>query len=237
MKIAHYQYVGWSRAGSTFLYRIFNKNPLLQDCVNTVFKEKSCHTLDDYEEYRQFDYSINMNTRTLVQFDHSVNPEKEFISSIQVADSVTNKFFACVRNPYDRISSVYTFTNGKIDIVRTDYASTLERFKTQITKPFKLFFFDDLIADTPGFVNSVHDYLELPYTVVDFDQIQKLESSAVYLDLSKIMNYVNPTDICVRTDETPCVHRTFTDKDIITINHMITRFEDYIGRDFSHWKR
>lgn len=221
MRIAHYQYVCWPRSGSTFIHNIFKKNLLLQDCATTVFKENSCHTLDDYEEYQQFDYSINMNPLTFVY------PEK----SIQVANSVTDKFFACVRNPYDRLSSVYAFSNGNIDPIKTDYTDTLTRFGLLITKPFKLFFFDDLIADTPGFVNSVHDYLELPYTVVDLAQIRKLESSAVYYDPSTV-GFVS-----ARTPDTPCMDRIFTDSEITTINHMITRFEDYIGRDFSHWKR
>ena len=222
MKIAHYQYVGWPRSGSTFVHNIFRKNPLLQDCATTVFKEKACRTLDDYEEYRQFDYSLNMNPLAYL----------DSVASIQVADSVTDKFFACVRNPYDWMSSLYTFHNGGIPSKLTsDYTNSLTRFNSLITKPFKLFFFDDLMADTQGFVNSIHDYLELPYTVVDFDQIRKLESSAVYHDLSKAIN------VSARTAETPCVYRVFTNSEIATTNHMITKFEDYIGQDFSHWKR
>ena len=222
MKIAHYQYVGWPRSGSTFIYRIFRKNARLQDCATTVFKEKICNTLNDYQEYRQFDYSINMNALTFA------NPDE----SIQLADSVTDKFFACVRNPYDWISSVYTFSNGQLDFgANPNYTRALTRFNSLTTRPFKLFFFDDLIADTQDFVNSIHDYLELPYTVVDFDQVGKLESSSVYHDPSKAKN------VSARTAETPCVYRTFTDGEITTINHMITEFEDYIGRDFSQWKR
>lgn len=222
MKIAHYQYVGWPRSGSTFIHNIFRKNPLLQDCSIAVFKEKLCNTQDDYQEYRQFDYSINMNTLTFSNSD----------SSIQIADSVTNKFFACVRNPYDWISSLYTYSNGSIDAhAKTDYAKTLTRFRSLTTRPFKLFFFDDLIADTQVFVNSIHDYLELPYTVVNFDRLDKLESSTRQHDLSVAVRN------SARTAENPCVYRTFSDNEITTINHMITKFEDYIGRDFSQWKR
>jgi hypothetical protein len=222
MKIAHYQYVGWPRAGSTFVHNIFRKNPLLQDCATTVFKEKACRTLDDYEEYRQFDYSINMDPMTLWNSD----------SSIRTADSVTTKFFACVRNPYDWVSSAYTFSNGSIDIQdKTDYAKTLTRFRSLTTRPFKLFFFDDLIANTPGFVNSIHNYLELTPTVIDLAQVRKLESSAVYHDLSKAIN------VSARTAATPCVYRGFSNSEIVAINHTITKFEDYVGRDFSHWKR
>ena len=153
-------------------------------------------------------------------------------SSIQTADSVTTKFFACVRNPYDWVSSAYTFSNGSIDIQdKTDYAKTLTRFRSLTTRPFKLFFFDDLIANTPSFVNSIHDYLELPPTVIDLAQVRKLESSAVYHDLSKAIN------VSARTAATPCVYRGFSDSEITAINHTITRFEDYVGRDFSHWKR
>ena len=222
MKIAQYQYVGWPRSGSTFLHGIFRKNLLLQDCSVTVFKEKLCNTLDDYEEYRQFDYSINMNTLTFSNSD----------TSIQTADSVTTKFFACVRNPYDWISSMYTYSNGSIDIQdKTDYAKTLTRFRSLTTRPFKLFFFDDLIADTPSFVNSIHDYLELPYTMVNFDRLDKLESSTSQHDLSVAVRS------SARTVATPCVYRVFSNSEIDTINHRIAGFEDYVGRDFSHWKR
>jgi len=222
MKIAHYQYVGWPRSGSTFVHNIFRKNSLLQDCAAAVVKEKLCNTFDDYQEYQQFDYSINMNPLTFAYADEN----------IQLADLVTNKFFSCVRNPYDWISSVYTYSNGSIDVQdKTDYAKTLTRFRSLTTKPFKLFFFDDLIADTQKFVNSIHDYLELPYTVAALDQILRLESSAMYYDPSKTIAR------SARTAATPCVYRGFSDSEIVAINHTITKFEDYVGRDFSHWKR
>jgi hypothetical protein len=153
----------------------------------------------------------------------------------KLADAVTTKFFTCVRNPYYMIDSLYGYGSpipwhDTILSKLSDYVQHISRLESLITKPFKLFYFDDLIIDSQKFVTDVYNWLEIPCEIPnDIDQIYRNESSKTY--------YTGNSLIAVRTNQEPVRHYDFSNQDILDINLNILKFENLVGRNFDHWKR
>lgn len=233
MKKAHFQYVGYPRAGSTFLHRIFRQQAQLAECANAVLKEFYCNDLDTYKNtYSNFDYSINMYTLTLLK------RSEEYIS---MTDTVTDKFFACIRNPYDAFSSSFSLWNGRGHLPQTarrfaEYTENLIFLKSNITKPFKIFYFEDLINHEQQYIKSVCDFLEIDTPNIDTLAVKKHSSKEVYHDHD--MDGVRPNLLVkVRPEGDIVPEYLFTDQEIDYFNLKITELEQYLDRDFSHWKR
>ena len=229
MKIAHYQYVGYPRSGSTFLHGVFRQHPYLQTCTSSVPKEGLYLSLDHYQKtFDKFDYSINMNP--LLLFD-------EYSTVLKSANLVATKFFACIRNPFEMIDSLYTFGspvkwNESIVKERTNYSQHLLKFQSIVDKPMKLFYFDDLIVNDQEFIKHIYNWLEIPcYQTENLDHIFRNESSKTYYTGRQS----NTT--AVRTNQEPIVHYNFSDQEIIDINANISKFEQLVNKNFDHWKR
>jgi hypothetical protein len=235
MKKAHFQYVGYPRAGSTFLVRIFRQQAQLKDCTNSVVKEFYCTDLETYKNtYSEFDYSINMNPSTLLNRN---------LDYLHMTDPVTDKFFACIRNPYDAFSSLFALWNGNLQstVVSSRFADCAENlifFQSVISKPFKIFYFEDLVANEQLYIKNVCDFLEIETPVVNTATVLKHSSKEVYHNTShcKDITVVNrPIMVRAPTDTIPTY--LYSDQEIKYFNSKITELEQYLDCDFSHWKK
>jgi hypothetical protein len=235
MKKAHFQYVGYPRSGSTFLYRVFQQHNLLQECTNSFVKEFRCDNIDEYKsQYLKFDYSINMHASVLLLRN------KQYICE---TDTVTDKFFACIRNPYEVVSSGYALWNGhpvsQPAISRIgDCVGNIKFFQDLISKPFRIFYFDDLVGNENVFVNEICEFLDIDVPNVNFDNILKHSSKEVYHDI----NTLGSTDVLngkltVRNQNEIVPEYNFGQQEIEYFNNKILELEQYLDRDFSHWKR
>jgi len=235
MKKSHFQYVGYPRAGSTFLHKVFRQQNLLQECTNSVVKEFHCDNIDEYKsQYLKFDYSINMHTLVLLLRNEQY---------ICTTAAVTDKFFACIRNPYDVVSSGYALWNGhpsapSLIFKIGDCANNIRFFKDLISKPFRIFYFDDLVGNENAFVKEICDFLDIAVPNVDFDKILKHSSKEIYHDL----NVLGSTDmlnlkVTVRDQKEIVPKYNFSQQEIEYFNNKILELEQYLDRDFSHWKR
>jgi len=232
MKIAHYQYLGYPRSGSTFLHEVFQQHPYLRECTSSVPKEKLYLTEARYKQtFDKFDYSINMHP--LVIFDR-FGTDDDFFKS---ADLVTTKFFTGVRNPYDMLDSLFVFkavtdwNETKVQYY-SDYSRHISRLQSLLTKPFKIFYFDDLVANEQEYIANVYNWFEIPYEIpANLDLVDYNESSKKYY------TGVTRGAAGVRTNKEPIVHYNFSNQDIININLNISKFEQLVDKNFDHWKR
>jgi len=230
MKIAHYQYLGYARSGSTFLHEVFQQHPYLQACTSSVPKEGLYLTEAQYKQtFDKFDYSINMHPGVILP---NFGTDDDFFKS---ADLVTTKFFTCVRNPYDMIDSFYMFGlpqdwNELIILALSDYSKHISRLQSLLTKPFKIFYFDDLVANEQEFITNVYNWFEIPCVIPNnIDQIYRNASSQNYLTGFRRSS--------IRTDQEPVIHYEFSTQDIVNINANILKFEQLVNKNFDHWKR
>jgi len=230
MKIAHYQYLGYPRSGSTFLHGVFGRHPYLQECVSSVTKEGLYLTEARYKQtFDKFDYSINMHPGIIFP---NFGTDDNFV---KLADSVTTKFFICVRNPYDMIDSMHMYKSLKncnelAIATLSNYSNHISWLQLLLTKPFKIFYFDDLLDSEHEFITDVYNWFEIPCEIpANLDVIIRNESSKTY--------FTGVGRSCVRTDREPVVHYNFSDQDIVNINRNISTFEELVNKNFDHWKR
>lgn len=242
MKKAHFQYVGYPRAGSTFLYHCFRLHPKLKDCTNILPKECWAEDTQSFlDKFSKFDYSINLHPFVLPAKNSNYN---------SIAKLHTTKFFACLRNPYDVITSGYVMLDGRVNkdpervIKLIDYTDHLKFFCNNDTKNFKLFYFDDLLTDDFAYLNSVCDFLEIDSMNIDTSLILKNESKKVmniYDDDFSINNVAKEKrashKIVPRDHDRKIPVINFSNEMVESINKKITELEQYLDRDFSHWKR
>ena len=230
MKIAHYQYVGYPRSGSTFLHGVFRQHPYLQECIKSLPKEGLYLTESRYKQtFDKFDYSINMHPGVIFP---TFGTDDDFFKS---ADAVTTKFFACVRNPYHMIDSIHMYTSPKkwnelVIAKLSNYSNHISRLQLLLTKPFKIFYFDDLIDNEREFITDVYNWFEIPCEIpVNLDVINRNESSKTYFTGLGRSEF--------RTVREPVVHYEFSDQDVVNINWNISKFEELVNKNFDHWKR
>lgn len=237
MKKAHFQYVGYPRSGSTFLHRILRHQPLLKDCTTSVIKEFYCDNLDTYKTtYSKFDYSINMHTGVLI---------RRQIDYLLMTDPLTDKFFVCLRNPYDAFSSSFALWNGLghklLHKARfAEYTENLMLLQSAISKPFKIFYFEDLINNEQQYIKNICDFLEIDVPVVDTSNLFKHSSREVYHDVpdhGTDTSLIGRRKLLIRKESDLIPEYKFSDQDIEYFNQKITDLEHYLDRDFSHWKR
>jgi hypothetical protein len=235
MKKAHFQYVGYTRSGSTFLHRVFRQHPQLKDCASNVVKEFYSDNLNTYKNtYSKFDYSINMYASILI---------RRPVEYISMTNPLTDKFFACIRNPYDAFSSSFALWNGHGHLPAhamrfAECAENLIFLKSNITKPFKIFYFEDLVTQEQDFIKDVCEFLEIDRPVIDTSGLLKHSSTEVYhnIDVCGNVSAINgPLTIREKTDTVP--EYKFSNQEIEYFNLKITELEQYLDRDFSHWKR
>jgi hypothetical protein len=237
MKKAHFQYIGYPRSGSTFLHRVFQHQPLLKDCTTSVAKEFYCDNQDTYKNtYFKFDYSINMNHVPLLR------RQLEYLS---MTDPLTDKFFVCLRNPYDAFSSSFALWNGlghklnhKTRFV--EYVENLIFLQSAISKPFKIFYFDDLISSEYQYIKNICDFLEIDAPVVDFGSVLKHSSREVYHDMTNLgtdTKFIGMRPVLLRKESDTIPEYKFDDQEVEYFNQKITELEQYLDRDFAHWKR
>lgn len=223
MKKGHYQFIGYPRTGSTFLHRIFRETNKFGTCARSVFKETVVKTSEEYEKlYSEFDYSINMFTGLIV----------EDANTIKVAGEVTDKFFACMRNPYECNQSQYTYHDGTwpLKIESLNYSHYISRFQNLVSAPVKIFIFDDLVEKQNEFVDSVFDYLNCDRPAVDLSKILRNESS-----MTRYNSKTRTTEL--RTTNSKLATYNYSQEEITEINSYIDNFSVFMDRDFSHWKR
>jgi hypothetical protein len=235
MKIAHFQYVGYPRSGSTFLWRVFQHQDQLQHCATSVVKEFEASNSQSYQDnYMNFDYSINMNAGTLI---------KRSQQQLQMSNAVTDRYFLCLRNPFEVVESVFAQWNGvslpdSLVYRIAECADNLNFFQQHINRPFKIFYFDNLVQNSDAFVKNICDYLEISTPVVDLSKILKHSSKEVYHDINiteSIYKINNPMKIRTKNELLP--QYIFSNQEIEYFNQQIVALENYLERDFSHWKR
>lgn len=227
----HYEYLGYPRSGSTFLYNVFKKHSYFSNSFKELRKENNMleqgKSIQEYKNvYLNYDYSMNMCTRN------------SLLNSSQIKElaKCTDKFFFLVRNPYDFLKSVCNFVDGS-DVMRSeafmysvlDYTRTIDRIKKLVDSDVGVFIFDDLIENKYNFVEKIFDFLEVPNEPV-IDGTEFTNTSKLY-SYSVLGRSIGPID------NKPTIELEFTAGQIELINNYIDKFSDYMQKDLSHWRK
>lgn len=229
----HYEYIGYPRTGTTFLYSIFKKHPYFVDCFKNLQKENSFlgdgGSIEEYTKlYAPYTYSMNMYTAT-----RSLNS-----TQIIELNKITDKFFLILRNPYELLNSLLQFHGGGIYMLypyimsQLNYVSLLARLERLIpSKKLRIFIFDDLEKNKKLFVQEIFKFLNVPYYETSI-------SGNEFLNSSKTHRYNSLTrSVEEAQTDTILLDMALTIKHITEINSQIDQLTQYLNRDFSSWKR
>lgn len=220
MKKIHYINIGMAKTGSTAVFESLIEHPHIDYNKHKEFNYLPItgYPLSDYiDYYSNFDVSINFCVATWA------------IDSKQIHDlkNIGTHFSIIFRNPYDFILSLYNYLppykTTDIQTIDTfiedtlfeqnalDYSKILKRWEPiSSSKPFKILYYEDLLADPSKFLNSIGNFLNLP----EFEYPNSF---------SNVTNY--------HTEQ-----YDFLPHHVNKINGMIEEFEDYT-KQLTTWKK
>lgn len=216
MKKIHYVHVGFEFTGTTWLFENFKRH---DEIDYKYIKEFSLYKFDKendlyLKEYENFDVSFNLNPSDFGLDDEVITHRNQYITHCGVS----------IRNPYDRLEGWINFSKNRIRIETkeqwldkklkegfTDYATHIKRWKSLCDKPMLYMVFDDLLKDDQAYFDSLMDFLGLSKGMEVLHQKYNWRPRNIKLE--------------------------FTEAQKAIINQHIDEMSDFLGRDFSHWKR
>jgi len=118
------------------------------------------------------------------------------------------------RNPYEYANSLYNFWNCTLDsgVFLSTFKLYFDYQKIIHRLPWigKIFYYDDIQNNPHGIIDELTDYLEIPRITVSNSRVNQ----TVYRN-----------------------HLKFNELHCIMLNDFVSRFEDTVQKDLSHWKK
>jgi hypothetical protein len=148
-------------------------------------------------------------------FTSNFNTNLWQLDSDQLAflDSVSTHHSIIFRNPYYYANSLYNYWNSPLDSQQFINSFNLyfdyTKILKRLPKSILLLIYDDIQNNPQSVLNNITDYLEIPRVIGSTNYINK----TVY---SKTLLFNNET--------------------VKLLNDYISKFEDHINKDLSHWK-
>lgn len=207
MKLKHYANIGTAKSGSTWLF----ENLLKSNAI-------------DYNKEKEIKYNIFLNEKNYTEYFKKFNFSLNFqvaswgidLRQISFIKRHSTHCSIILRNPYQFLDSFYNF----IKVTETDgdsfvesiadhirYADMLKRWHDHDN--FKIFYYDHMCSNSQNYLNSVTDYLN----------IDRLIALGAINKTSYIKN-INLNHFSINQ-----------------IEQEITKLEDFLQKDFSHWRK
>ena len=232
MKQIHYQNIGFPRSGSTWLWESLVKHPKVFKSTNIIKTRNFTNSSKEprfgrwttekiinripldvnpiKDKYMDYDISMCFN-----QFDFLCNAEE--IS--RIAEYTTHASLV-IRNPFEVTSNYFAYAQYNFPNRHTipqlidmfDFSNTVEKW-IPFKNKFKVFVYDDLLADQDAFYNSVCDFIGIE------------PNKSVPNRVNSINDYMTGYE-----------QVTYTDEQIATLNGHVDKLSGLLNRDFSHWK-
>lgn len=215
MKNIHYLNIGMPKTGSTSVFDTLTQHPVFSD--QDIAKENLGFShfgwpIQKYKAYYQHTNSLDFNVGAW---------EMSSDQLILLNDYVTHSSII-LRKPIEFIKSLYNFLDQQeihtpesfIDMMiennQLDYAKIIKHWTSNITSPFLILFYEDLVLDHKMFYDSITKFLGI-------------ESYSFIPSKKNITKYITPS-------VTPTINQTKK------INSMIANLETYLQKSLTHWK-
>jgi hypothetical protein len=235
MNRIHYFHFGMERTGTTWIHENLIKHPEVNYTLgkeNNFLKfEKDVPNKEDFSPHKDIENHIEHYKPFNVSFSNNPEDWKLCEETISLLDNVATHYGISFRNPFEMVQSLYNFytihmlqdyyeewfkhnldwLDKKIEEGYIDYTSILRKIKPLINKPFKVMFIDDLNVNSEKYWSDLQNFIGLTKHGIF---LPRKVNSRIYI--KKI---------------------EFNGEQTRFINSKIDNFSEYIGRDFSYWKR
>lgn len=217
MKQIHYCNIGMAKSGTSAMFEHLIQHPQVdyRGCKENFNFSHFDWSLEQYKDYYK-ESNVSMNF-CVAQWQM----DSDQISTLN--DVITHSSI-CLRNPWDYISSLYTFTKSHlvqssekfVDMLletnQLDYAKIISHWTEYCKKPFLVIYYDDLLKNHSMVYDQITKFLGLENFIIDTHQL---------------VNVTKATKQLI----------TYTKDQASMINCLIDSSSKYLNVDLTHWKR
>lgn len=204
--------IGLPRCGTTWLWRHISRLLNYHEPVKENFILHDTANINEYRRYYQnCTVSFNFNPNLYIL-------DRDLIKKL---DLVATQVSIILRNPYDQLQSYKNLVGGAPNQNFVDwsseqgitrYADIINRWQQNLSKPIKIFLFDDLIENPKLFLENYLRFCDVEFMIDD------------QFDYAKPIN------------KSQSNHAIMFDKDQISrINQEINNLQNIINRNLAHW--